>query len=132
MALGADASVQHIADNLAAMMKLTGASNIAPAVQNETDLKRAAKGAALWFQGKSILFLFDDVWPSKTCTKGYLPELRSILQGCPDSRIAITTRSLSFGESQGSHVEIAALDRIGSDSASIFTKHGTSGSRSSL
>lgn len=127
MALGADASVKHISESLAEMMKFTGAIESAEAVRNEKDLAKAVMGAACWFRGRRNVFLFDDIWPMETCTQGYLGELCNILTGSPDSRIAVTTRSRDIGSSIGSYVDFGARDM--DSSGSIFMRLATNGSR---
>lgn len=127
--LGADASVKHITRGLSTIMKLAGASASADAVRYQTDLRTAVEDAALWFLGKRNLFLIDDVWPSKSCEYGFLPELRNILVGSPESRIVLTTRSVRIGSSAVSHVDFDARNPLGTISSSIFMQYATNGCR---
>lgn len=131
MSLGADASVEQIARSLSKIMKFTGARASAAAVRNQTDLSEAVEDAAIWFGGRRNLFLSDDVWPAKNCAEGYFPELRNILGGSPDSRIALTTRSRQIGSLLGSHVDFGARSPRGPISISIFMLHAKTGSRPS-
>lgn len=108
MTLGADASVESIARGLSKIMKFTGARSSAAMVRKQTDLSEAVEDAALWFPGQQNLFLIDDVWPTKSCTLGYLSKLRNILEGSPDSRIALTTGNRLIGSILGSHVDFGA------------------------
>lgn len=127
MALGADASVEHITRSLSKIMKFTGARASADAVRKETNLTAAVEDAALWFQGKRNLFLIDDVWPTAGYDTGYLSQLQNILEGCCDSRIVITTRNRRVGSSVLSHVEFDARDPLGPTSTSIFMGYATNG-----
>lgn len=124
MVLGADASGKHVTDKLAEIMKFTGAKESATAVRNEDDLKKAVKGAALWFQGKRNLFLIDDIWD-----QGYLPIFRWILTGSTHSRIVLTTRSRAICSCSlvGSYGEFDARDPHGPTSTAIFMGYATKG-----
>lgn len=104
-----------IAEELANIMQRTGAKARAATVRNETNLMRAIEEAALWFQGKRHLFLLDDVWPNEDCREGYLPKLRKLLTGSPDSRIVLTTQCTHIG----SHVDFDAREPGGPESAEI-------------
>lgn len=75
------------------------------------------------------MFFTDDVWPTNTCDKGYLPELRSILQGSSESRIVLTTRNVLIGSSASSHVDFDARDPLGPISTSIFMGCATKGNQ---
>lgn len=129
MALGADATVESVACEISRMMKFTGAKCSASAVRNQADLSEAVEDAAIWFQGRRNLFLIDDVWPTKGCVQGYLSELRKMLEGSPDSRIALTTRSRVLGSQLGAHVDFGARVPCGEVSRSIFMLNATTGWR---
>lgn len=129
VSLGADASVEHITRGLCKIMKFTGARGSADAVRKQKDLTVAVEDAAMWFLGKRNLFLIDDVWRTKNCEKGYLPQLRNILEGSPESRLVLTTRNVLIGSSGGSHVDFDARDPLGPTSTSMFLGYATRGCR---
>lgn len=121
LTLGQGASVEDIVRGLAKIMKFTGALTSADAVKKETNLSKAVEAVALWFLGKRNLFLVDDEWPTNSSEKEYLPQLRYILEGNPESRMVLTTRSRQIVLSVGAHVDFDARDPLGSISTSIFT-----------
>lgn len=132
LSLGADATVESITRGLYKIMKLTGATTSADAVRNQTDLTAAIEDAALWFFGKCNLFLLDDVWRTNSNANGFLPELRNILEGSPDSRLVLATRNVLIGSSVGSHVDFDARDPLGPTSTSMFMGYASSGCRTDV
>lgn len=127
LTLGAGASVKSITLGLATIMKFTGARKSAETALKKEKLAQAIEDAAIWFQGKCNLFLIDDVWPTESCVHGYLPELRSILQGSPESRIVLTSRNRLIGSFIGSLVDFSARQPHGPASTHIFMLHATAG-----
>lgn len=90
--LGAEVKEEHIVRELANITCVTGATSSANEVEETLEFRRAIRDAARWMQGKRILFLFDDVWPTALCVDGYLPKLRGILNGSPDHNEKQTCR----------------------------------------
>lgn len=82
--------------------------------------------------GKRILFLIDDIWPAKDCDRGYLPKLRNILEGSPDSRIIFTTRNELIGSFASSHVDFDARSPLGPISKSIFMRYASNRCRDAV
>lgn len=79
--------------------------------------------AAAWFHGKHILFLIDDIWPTDSRPEGYLPDLELLLQGSPECRIAISTRSTVIAINTGSYVDFGTRDIEGDVAVIIFMSH---------
>lgn len=125
MTIGANATVGHLTSELCKIMRVTGAIQSAKEVQSAKTLADAVSNAAIWFVGKRILFLIDDIWPSPSRPEGYLPELEGLLQGCPESRFAISTRSLQVATKGGSYVDFGARDPCGTISFAIFMAHAS-------
>lgn len=65
------------------------------------------------------MFLIDDIWPTASRPEGYLPDLEGLLQGSPNSRILLSTRSVQVA-ANGSHVDFGARDPCGPLSVEIF------------
>ncbi len=65
-------------------------------VEHSTSLKEAITHAIRWFQDKKYLFLIDDMWPTDDCRTGFLTDIRQLLKGSPESRMAVSTRSVSI------------------------------------
>lgn len=123
MAIGVTATVGDVAKELEKIMRFTGATTNAGKVQLSTSLADVVSIAAIWFQGKQILFLIDDIWPNAAGPLGYLTELEGLLQGIQESRIAISTRSLQIAAKVGSQVDFAARDPSGPTSVAMLTAH---------
>lgn len=123
MSVGAAATVAHLTGELFNIVRVTGATTSSAEVLSSKTLADAVSHAAVWFHGKQILFLIDDIWPSTTRPEGYLPEMEGLLQGGPHSRIAISTRSLAIAAKGGSHVNFGARDPCGLNSLAIFVSH---------
>lgn len=56
-----------------------------------------------------------------------MPQLRGILEGCPESRLVLTTRNRLIGSSVGLHVDFDARDPLGPTSTSMFMGYATNG-----
>lgn len=123
VSVGASATVGDVASELCNIMRVTGATTSAAGVESSKSLTSAVTNAAIWFHGKKILFLIDDIWPTKTSPEGFLPDLEGLLQGSPGNRIVVTTRSLQFAAHGGTHVDFGARDPCGPVSVSIFLAH---------
>lgn len=96
LSIGVAATVGDVTNELEKIMRFTGAATHADKVQSSASMADAVSKAAIWFRGKRILFLIDDIWPNAFGPQGYLPELEGLLQGSEDSRIVISTRSLQI------------------------------------
>ncbi len=96
VSLGQTASVQTAIQEIARVMRLTGATKSVAPVETSTSLREAVDYAFRWFQNKKCLFLVDDLWPTKACPTGYLSELQQLLRESPESRMAVSTRSVSI------------------------------------
>lgn len=125
--VGASATMGDVTSELSEIMRVTGATTSATAVLSSKALADPVSNAAIWFRGKRILFLIDDIWPSSNRPEGYLSELEGLIQGSPDSRIAISTRSLLIATKSGSHVDFGARDPCGPISLAIFMAHAEPG-----
>lgn len=123
MCVGAAATVGHVTSELCKIMRVTGANTTAAEVQTSNTLADAVSNAAIWFHGKQILFLIDDIWPIAASPDGYLPDLEGLLQGSPESRIVVSTRFLQVATKGGSHVDFGARDPCGQISMNIFNAH---------
>lgn len=123
MSIGASASEGHVIIELEKIVRVTGSRTAATKVQASKSLADAVSNAAIWFHGKRILFLIDDIWPSSNRPEGYLPELEGLLQGGPESRIAISSRSLQVAGRGGSPVVFGERDPCGPISLAIFMSH---------
>lgn len=132
LTLGADATMESISRCLSKIMRFTGANASADRVEHGKNLTQASENAALWFLGKRNLFLMDDVWQTNSCDKGFLPELRNILEGSPESRIALATRSVLIGSTVGLHVDFDARNPLGLISTSIFLGYAGNGCHENL
>ncbi len=108
---------------------MSGASANAARVNNSASLEEAVGHAIRWFQGKKSLFLIDDLWPTEECPTGYLLAFRQLLRESPESRMAISTRSVSIAVRAGSIVEFGARDPLGPVSSAIFMAHARECSR---
>lgn len=104
-------------------MRVTGATTSAAAVQSSKSLADAIAIAAVWFHGKRILFLIDDIWPTSTCSEGFLPDLECLLQAYPESHMAISTRSVKITGKRGSHVGFSARDLSAPSSLMMLLAH---------
>lgn len=120
MAIGPNATVEHIANQLNKIMRVTGSTVSAMEVAASRSLSDAVAKAAVWFQGKRILFLVDDLWPSDTGPEGILPELEGLLRASPESCIVLSTRSLVIAAYGGSRVDIGPRDPCGAISLAMF------------
>lgn len=105
MSLGAAATKETVANELSKILELTGAVSRASEVASASSLSKAVSRTAIWFYGKRILFLIDDIWPSPGRPEGFLQELGGLIQGSPESRIAISTRCSTMAVKTGSHVD---------------------------
>lgn len=123
MSIGANATLGHVITELWKIMSVTGATTSAQAVKSSKSLADAIAVASVWFHGKRLLFLIDDIWPSETNPEGYLADLQGLLQGSPDSRMALSTRSVEIAKKGGSHVDFGARDHCGPTSLAIFLAH---------
>lgn len=121
--LGAQATEETVIDQLEVAMPATGATSSAEKVKAATSLAKAVSIAAIWFQGKQILFLVDDVWPIVGRPDGYLPDLKGILRGSPESRIAISMPSRGLAGKLSSSVDFDARDPQGPVSRAIFLSY---------
>lgn len=71
----------------------------------------------------NFFFLIDDIWPIPSRPQGFLLELGGLLQGSPDSRIAISTRNTAIAIKTGSHVDLDVRDPKGRVAVDIFMSH---------
>lgn len=123
--LGRDATEEEVLCELGLVMLFTGAHDTACEVGNANSLSDGVSNAALWFCGKKILFLLDDVWPLKDPARpeGYLRPLERLLVGSPDARIAISTPSIAIGVYIGSFVDILPRKPRADEAVAIFMSH---------
>ncbi len=129
LGLGQAASVQTAIQEIARVMRLTGATVSVAPVESSTSLREAVDYAFQWFQNKKCLLLIDDLWPTEACPTGYLFELRQLLRESPESRMAVSTRSTNIAVGAGSIVDFAARDPLGPVSVAIFMAHAMRCSR---
>ncbi len=129
LSLGQGATVQIAVGEIAKVMTMSGASASAARVETSTSLEEAIDHAKRWFQDKKCLFLIDDLWPTEDCSTGYLPAFRQLLRESPESRMAVSTRSVSIAVGAGSIVDFGARDPLGPVSAAIFMAHAIGCSR---
>lgn len=61
MTLGGEATAESIIFELERLLRLTGAIATASKVKSATSLSDAITEAAIWFHGRRVLFLFDDI-----------------------------------------------------------------------
>lgn len=123
LSVGASVTEVGITCELCKIMPLTGSVSQASVVAAATSLSEAVSHAAMWFQGKRILFLIDDVGLRPGRPQGLMRKLSSLLQGSPDCRIAFSTRSTAIGVTTGSQVDFGALDPQGNVAVEIFMSH---------
>ncbi len=123
MAFGQRANDQDAIEEIADIMKRTGASSSLADVRSSTSLKEAVNLAVQWFHGKVCLFLVDDLWPIEGCVIGHFNDLRQLLRCSQDSRMAISTRSVSIAIGAGCVVDFAARNPL--VSANIFMTYAT-------
>ncbi len=113
MTLGQEATVQRAIQEIERAMAMTGATTEAEKVEKSTSLTGAVARAISWFQDKKCLFIIDDVWPTDDSPTGFLSELSQLLQGNPESRLAISTRSVNIAIEAGVIVDFGARDPLG-------------------
>ncbi len=123
VSLGQAASVQTAIHEIARVMRLTGATVSVASVESSTSLREAVDYAFQWFQNRQCLFLIDDIWPTSACPTGYLSDLQQLLRESPESRIAVSTRSVNIAVEAGSIVNFGARDPLGPVSVAIFMAH---------
>lgn len=121
--LGAAVSEESVTQKLVKVMDLTGGRSKAFEVKSASSLSDAVACAATWFLGKRLLLLVDDLWPTPGRPQGYFPELAGLLRSSPDSRIALSTRSVDVAIENGFHVDFLPRDRQGRVAVAIFLKH---------
>ncbi len=129
LSLGQTASDQTSTQEIARVMRLTGATESVAPVESSTSLREAVDYACQWFQNKTCLFLMDDLWPTAACPTGYLSELQQLLRESPGSRMAVSIRSVRIALSAGSIVDFGARDPLGPVSVAIFMAHAMRCSR---
>ncbi len=83
MTLGQGATSESAIREVRKIMKATGATASIAAEECSDSLRDVVDDAVAWFNGKSCLFLVDDLWPTESCVTGYLNELRQLLRGSP-------------------------------------------------
>lgn len=115
--------MQSLALKLHETKRTSGAESGAYKKQSSSSLAAAISYAAIWFQGKRILFLVDDIWPTSKHPEGFFPDLLNILQGSPGSQMVISTRSRIIAVSTGSHVDFGARDPQGPLAVAMFISH---------
>lgn len=121
--VGAAATEKDIALTLSKIMRVTGATWSADEVKSASSLDTAVSDAAIWFNGKCILFPIDDIWPAPSRPEGYFAVLVNLLQGSPDSRMALSSRSRNIAVRTGSHVDFGARDPQGPIAVAMFMSH---------
>ncbi len=124
MTIGQGATVQDVKEEIANIMKMTGASSSLADVRKSISLREAVNLAVQWFRGKTCLFLLDDLWPIESCIIGYFNDLRQLLRCSRESRMAISTRSVNIAIGAGCVVDFAARDPL--VSVNIFMSYATS------
>ncbi len=127
MTLGLGATTETVIGELVKIVAATGANILVETLQFSTSLPDAVDFAVTWFQGKTCLFLVDDVWPTKNRRTGFLTDLLQLLRESPASRMAISTRSLAIARCTGAVVRFGARDPAGSVSEQIFMAHAARG-----
>lgn len=123
MSLGAAATEESVANELSKILELTGAESRASEVAAASSLSEAVSRTAIWFYGKRVLLLIHDIWLAPSRPQGFLPESGGLLQGSPESRIAISTRSTAIAINTGSNVDFDTRDPQGSVAVGIFMSH---------
>ncbi len=126
MIFGQGTTVQDAIEEIVKIMKITGASSSLAEVRGSTSLTEAVNLAVRWFRRKICLFLLDDLWPIDGCAIGYFNDLRQVLRCSFESRMAISTRSVSIAIGTGHVVDFAARDPLGSVSVRGFMKCASS------
>ena len=121
MSLGQDANVQKVMDEICRIMRITGAH----VAESFISLRELIEEAAMWFSGKRCLFLVDDVWPTGNRETGYLQEVQEILRESPDSRMAVSTRSVEIARAAGLIVPFDAREPTESMSKTLFMHYVT-------
>lgn len=125
--LEATSTEKHVLLELSKIMRVTGATPAATEVQSSPSLAAAVSTAAIWFNNKRILFLVDEIWPAPNRPQGYLPDLQILLQGSPESRMVISTRSRDIAVHTGSYVDFGARDPRGAAALGMFLSHAVPG-----
>ncbi len=123
ISLGQEATVQTAVQGIARAMTMTGASASVATVETSTSLSEAITHAIRWFQGKMCLFLIDDMWPMDDSRTGFLTDLQQLLRESPESRMAVSTRSVNIAVEAGSIVNFGARDPLGPVFVAIFMAH---------
>lgn len=123
MPLGAAASETSVAKELVKIVNLTEGFSKAFEVDSASSLSEAVSRAAMWFHGKRIMFLIDDISSTPGRPLGYLPDLASLLQGSPESRMVVLTESAAIATKTGSHVHFGARGPRSSVAVAIFMSH---------
>lgn len=80
---GAKATAGDLTNNLAAIMRAAGSVRDAAEVEPSSTLVDAFESVTQWFQGKEILLLLDEIWPSSSRIQEYMLEQEGLLQGSP-------------------------------------------------
>ncbi len=127
MTLGQSATEQSVIGELKKIVVLTGGSKIGAVIGSCTARRDAVDFAVPWFEKRVCLFLVDDIWPVKNGRTSFLTDLRQLKRESPESRMAISTRSITIAQCAGSLVKFGARDPLGSVSENIFMAHATRG-----
>ncbi len=123
LSFGPDSTVQDAIAEIALPMRMTGATASVAMVEKSTSVKEAIANALAWFRDKKCLFLIDDLWPTDESPTGFLTDLLQLLRGSPDSRMALSTRSVKIAHRAESVVDFGARDPLGAVSWNIFMKY---------
>ena len=118
--VGKDATARSLVTCLKEIMRCSGGKRRCEEMDENGSLESAIRTTSSWFSGRKALFICDDLWKTPSCETGYLNLLAGLLDSSPESRMVISTRSITIASETRARVLFEPRSNTGHESRGIF------------
>lgn len=123
ISVGKDASDGHVIGQLQLIIKQSGGHTKGNEAGNWKSLDLAIRETAKWFHGRKVLFICDDLWPTRKSDKGYLTVFKQLCIHAETAHLVVSTRDRTLVDDVEKKIEFDKLD----DEKSLVMLRGYAG-----
>lgn len=121
LSIGKEAQHSDFIDQLVKIVRLSGGHRAAKLLNTARNIEEAVELAAHWLEGKSILFLVDDVWDIDGGK--YVQRFRRLMRMCKCSCLLYTTRKGNVADQADEKMMFHSRRNDDTVARDIFLKH---------
>ena len=123
MQFGQDASGKKVRSEIVRCVRNFGGVELSRQLEQAKSIGEVVDGAAMWFKGRTILLVCDDIWESDASQLGFVPELKNTLRDAPRSGLLVSTRDRNIARAiSDTPVDFVSLDVQGPKALEILGK----------